>query len=124
MTTTPAPLQPVEVADVLQSLDDFQRAFVLSGRRCEIRRSGILIFPLVGAIEYDVLIGSCECPVLEVHYLTDPDRHVGQFYSVCAAHQLQYLGRATRSRPARSERTERRRKSGATTSAWYRSRGM
>jgi hypothetical protein len=129
MTTTPAPVQPVETPDLspaLQALDDFERAFVLRGSRAQCNISARLLLPFVNDIPYEFLISECECADREVWYVRD-QRYGNWFYAVCHAHRLQPLGRAIRCAKQHGDdgsrdNATRRRKSGYTTHAWHAAR--
>ena len=110
-----------------EALDDFQRAFILSGTRVEFNRAGRLILPFVNSRSYEVVFEpeTCAtCADLEVWYIPGGVQHCSEFYSICHEHRLKLLGRAIRcQRPKSAEATHNRRKSGATTTRWYQDRG-
>jgi hypothetical protein len=118
------------VSTVQKPTDPFVSAFLATGQQVEYRASEVLsgdsrlVFPKVNGREYEVVIVGCACAELTLHYVPDPQRRINYFYSLCSAHGLQPLGRAIRNSGVdNSDAAHRRRKSGATTSAWYRNRG-
>lgn len=120
--TTPSP--ETTSSPILKVLDSFQKSFLLSGRAVEIQRSAGIIFPTVDGREYDCILSCCDCPDIEVWYIPGTKQCSSQFYAVCKAHHLQLLGRALRTSGTNADRTHRQRKSGYTTTRWYRSRGL
>ena len=112
MTTSPTPIQPVEVighqtdlTEAQAALTEFERAFILSGTRAEFKQGAHIIVPIVNGTLYEFVLPACTCSDLECWYVRGKP---SWFYSVCHAHRLQPLGRATR--PARDVDADRRHK--------------